>query len=500
MKYSILLISFLFSSSFSATCSDPSVSFVVSSSGKDPNGISRLDSYGQSIATTYNGDCYYMQKMEYVFVSSAYGYSKFDVFYTNYSASSCSAGYVSIAPYNVCALPPLSNYDGDRVACMEHGGWTLEGKCITEAEFKTGIKQNKVGFVVGTGLKIGGFLMTAAGVIGLPFTFGASAGLIAAGVHSYGAGALYFALNSTPNFSDNAGNMGSAVTAGGKTIKVSLANYTPSDGSTPISGQSVTLNDDTKKRVTEAVFVPQSVVDQMADPSKVDFVNDTRSTPLDLTGTVKSTYDYSDNTVKTETQVSPTQIKTQVSPFSVIQNPDGSITAKPVSGSSAPTVSGSSSGVFDAQDKWMADIQANYNETQKYWDDIVAGVTPTNDINATKPIDPSLKTNTDILSKLDEIKNAITAGDAPTLSDGTEGFGNLDAQVKGSYSGFIYTDPLGLNALGGGSIPSYGFTLYGRHFVVFDQSMLDNLPLDAIRNLFLFVAAIAAFITVISGV
>lgn len=408
---------------------------------------------------------------------------------------------------HVCNPIPLEDYDGDPDACHEHGGWVygVEKECVTEEDFKDRIKNKELGFAAGTGLKIAGALMTAAGLIGLPFSMGASAGLIAAGIHAYGGGAAMVWDNNTDRYTDSAGSVGQSLTSGGKTLKINIADYTPSNPALT-KGQTITVNDDVNKRVTEGYYVPQTVIDQMANSDSVDLHNNIRTPPIDLTGVQKNTYDYTNNIVTTQTQVSPTHIRTETAPFTVTQNPDQTITATPSHTSPAPTVSGSNSGSFTNESQWMQDITAGYNEWQEEWDRIAAGGTPNPNIN-TSPVPPPVnsidKGNADIISKLDEIKTVLNSSEGGNheFDDGTDGFGDLDAEIKGSYEGFIYTDPLGLNAIGGaGGVPTFGFTLYGRHYIVFDQAMLDNLPLELIRNLFLFIAAISAFLTVISGV
>lgn len=419
--------------------------------------------------------------------------------------SSCPAGQVPDS-LGVCNEPDLSIHDGDPDACHEHGGWVygVDKECVKEEDFKDRIKNKELGFAAGTGLKIAGALMTAAGLIGFPFSLGASAGLIGVGIHAYGLGSAMVWDGPTDRYTDSASSVGQSLTSGGKTLKINIADYHPSDPSIT-KGQTITVNDDVNKRVVEGHYVPQTVIDQMANSDAVDLHNNTRTPPIDLTGVQKNTYDYTNNIVTTQTQVSPTHIRTETAPFTVTQNPDRTITATPSHTSPAPTVSGSNSGSFTNESQWMKDITAGYNEWQEEWDRIAAGETPNPNIN-TSPVPPPVnstdKGNTDIISKLDEIKTVLNSseGGDHEFDDGTDGFGDLDAEIKGSYEGFIYTDPLGLNAIGGGGVPTFAFTLYGRHYIVFDQAMLDNLPLELIRNLFLFIAAISAFLTVISGV
>ena len=393
-------------------------------------------------------------------------------------------------------IDPMHSHDNDPAGCDAAGGYYFaDGSCNGGSQALAKMFQDPLA-TVGAMLTIGGVTFSGAGILASAAMGATPVGAVTVGVLATlaGVGSLVKAGGSLLDWTTAPSN---DVTSGTTRIKVNL---TTSGGSTgTIAGSNITQTDTVAGKVTSNTFVPSTVQSAMQTPANVNKTTATLVSPISLSGVRVTTYDYLAKKATTVTH-SPTStseipVVTQVtSVFAVSQNYDGTTTATATTQTNAPTVSGSGGGFVVSSGGGTAGTVPD------------AG-TGTGDSTGTGPdytgVLNDIKSNTGASSGyLSDLKNLFDAGGNANnvLTDGSADFGTLDGNVKGSYSGFIYTDPLGLNTLAGSAIPSYGFTLYGRHFVLMDQSMINQLPLDLMRNLFLFLAALAGLISVLSGV
>ena len=410
---------------------------------------------------------------------------------------SCPAGQVIINS-SVCGSPntpllvdPMNLFNNDPIGCNNAGGYYfMDGSCNGGSEAIVKIFQDPTA-VVGALLTVGGVAFSGAGVLALPLSAGGSGLAIGIGANATAIGLGMMGVTAGGMFASTT-LPSNDVTSGETRMKVVL---TTSGGSSASAGSNVTKTNTTTGKVDQSTFVPDTVKIAMSNSSNVDTTTGTLITPISLAGVETTTFDYVTNTATTvynlpdSTSAIPNTATTSSS-FTVTQNIDGTVTTIPTNSAVAPTVSGSGGGSV---------VSSATGTTSGTGTGTTTGTGPdyTGVLN-------DIKTNTGATkSVLDQILSMFDSSTAvdTTLNDGSGDFGALDGDVKDSMSGFVYTDPLGLNSLGGtGGIQSYGFTLYGRHFVVLDQAMIDQLPIDMIKNLFLFIAAVLGLITVVSGV
>ncbi|MDP3587032.1 MAG: hypothetical protein Q8R58_03185 [Sulfuricurvum sp.] len=415
---------------------------------------------------------------------------------------SCPAGQSNITGY--CSpidpaigapLPdPMNDFNDDPAGCDSAGGYYFaDGSCNGAGEALSKMFQDPLA-VVGAMLSVGGVTFGAGGALASVALAATPVGVVTVGTLAAvaGVGSL---VASGVNLFDWSTQPATDVTNGSDRIKVSL---TTSGGSTgTVAGTNVTKTDITSGKVTQNVFIPDTVKASMAVPSNVNKDTGALNAPISTAGVRVTTYDYTTKKATSVTQ-SPTStsavpVTTSVtSVFTISQNVDGTTTATTTTQANAPTVSGSNGGsvISSGGGSSGTDTTGTTGTT---------GTSP--DYSA---VLGSIKTNTGVTATLLGDIKSLFSGDGFSnvpSDDGSSTFNTLKSDVSGSFNGFILTDPLNLNSLGGGAgIQSYGFTLYGRHFVILDQAMINQLPIDMIKGLFLFIGALLGLITVLSGV
>jgi len=415
------------------------------------------------------------------------------------SSPSCSAGSTLVG--NVCQDPnfpepqsldpnhPLGDHDGDEPGCNSAGGYYMAStKCNTLGEAVADIYGSPYA-VAGAFLTIGGAIVGSAGMAAVPLTAGASGGVAGVGAWAFGVGLGMMGISGANTmFNSTSDASQTDVTNGTQRIKLSLKSV--SGGSASV----VTNTSTTTKKVDSVSYIPPTVKAEMAKSEYVNKTDGTLSKPLPMDGVQSTVYNYTTNKATTTTHEAGSTsaapiTTTRTTPITVVQNPDGTVTTVPTDTTIAPIVSGSGGGSVSASGSstWGTGTGTTSGDGNDY-----TGVL--NDIK--KNTGDSAGFLSDILGKFDNDTEVNTA-----LSDGSDGFDGYQGDIEGSFDGFIYTDPLGLNNIAGGSsIPEYGFTIMGTHFIIMDQALLNQLPLDLLRGLFLFMAALAGFITVFSGV
>ena len=286
------------------------------------------------------------------------------------------------------------------------------------------------------------------------------------------------------------------MTSGETRLKVNLSNYNGS------SGSSVTATNTTTGKVESATFVPDTVKASLSNPANVNTTTGELSSPISLAGVQSTTYDYTTNTATTVTHASTSTssvpvVSTSTSSFTVTQNLDGTVTTAPTDSSTVPTVSGSGGGsVVSAPSSYNTGTGTDTGSGTG------TGTTPGDGTDYTGLL-TDIKSNTGTSSGfLSDIKSLLdgTGLSNDPLSDGSDSFSTLDGDAKSAINGFVFTDPLGLNNVASNTIDTYSFTIDGHTFVLFDQALLNSLPLEMIRNMMLFIFAVLGFITVFKGV
>ena len=88
-----------------------------------------------------------------------------------------------------------------------------------------------------------------------------------------------------------------------------------------------------------------------------------------------------------------------------------------------------------------------------------------------------------------------------TFDDGTSDLSGIQGTLTNSLGVTgNQGDILGLNDVGQYQLQQYSFSIWNHKFVIFDPSMMDSVPVNDIRNLFLMVAAIAGFLTIFRSI
>lgn len=418
--------------------------------------------------------------------------------------NSCPSGMASDS-YGMCAPSAddpargLDQHDGDQDGCNNAGGYYFaDGSCNTGGEALAKVMNDPTA-VIGALLTVGGVALTSAGALAVPFTAGASSGAMAIGGYATVAGLGMMGVTAGGLMASTSSPSTDSITAENR-IKVSLTSSGGQGGST--AGSNVTKTNTTTQKVEQSTFIPDSVKASMANASNVDKTTGTLKTPISTAGVQNTTYDYSTMTATTTTHEATSTSSnpvttTKTSSFTISQNPDGSVTTTPSDTSSAPTVSGSGGGTVVSSPTATGGTGTGTGTGSGSGDKDYTAVL--NDIK--KNTGDTASFLDDILSMFDSTEEVDTSSVTGSNADGHEGFGGYDNDLKGTFDDFIFTDPLGLNNISAGSsIPTYGFTILGHYFVIMDQALLDQLPLDLIRSLFLFMSALAGFITVFSGV
>lgn len=405
------------------------------------------------------------------------------------------------ATTNTCRNIDFPYFSGNPTGCRGFGGlYYADGTCLSPSNWSGRFLQDPLTFFEG-GLYLGHLLVTAAGLIALApevATAAAAAGgayplTTSIGIHSAAAGGIAYLLNNPtqPASSDNS-------PAPSGSIRVDLTDYQLS--STPDThSTTLTATDPTTGRVQTAYTIPDSITSQLNDPSNINPTTHTLINPIDTTGLQTSTYDYSNNTATTTTQTSPTTVNTQTTSIALSQNSDGTVLTIP-STPIAPVVTGSSGGGvissnFTGAAPASGSSTTNNNNNTNNYNNNGDGHDYTGVLN-------SIKTNTDKTAQnTKSISDQFaSAGDVfASFNDGSGAFSSFDTTLRGSFSSFVYNDPLGLSTIGSGQdVPTYSFNLLGQTFTLFDQNLFNNLPLALIKSILLFVAAVSGFIVVLT--
>lgn len=408
---------------------------------------------------------------------------------------------------NTCVDNTFAYYTGNPDGCHNFGGlYYDDGTCMDPDDwsarfFKSTGSYKTAALAIGGAALVGGaaFVGGVALVSALSTSIASTPFLTSAFLHGTGASvAAYSLYNPDTDIPDSSDSPTTASSA----IRVNLLNYKVSN--TPdAGGVTVTQTNPTTGKVQTATIVPDSVLTQMQNPSNIN--PDTREfvTPIDPTGMQTIEYNYEKNIATVTTQTSPTTTTTKSTSITVSQNSDGTVTTIPNT-RIAPTVSGSNGGSVTeynyqpASSSGEGSLGTNNGDGKDY-------TAVLNDIKT------NTKDTSDLLKKiLDAFLDGNFSGSLPdgsgqygdfdgSLSDGSDQFSNFDGEIKNSFSGFVYTDPLGISNIGSShNVPTYSFSLMGQTYIIFDQNLLNKLPLDLIKNILLFVAAVGGFITVVS--
>ncbi len=414
---------------------------------------------------------------------------------TGYSFSSYAGGCVPTPPppygSNDDPARGLDQFDGDQSGCNNAGGYYFtDGSCNTAGEAIPKVFKDPLA-TIGAMLTVGGVTFGAGGIVASA-AFGATpVGAVTFGALAVGGGLISMATAFGSALAAPAPSQD--VTVGENRIKVSLTSSGGSGGTT--SGTNLTKTNTQSNKVEQATFIPQAVTSAMANPSNVNTDTGELINPISTAGVTVTTYDYSTNTATTEYHLpdstsSVPHTSTTSSSFTVTQNIDGTVTTVPTNTAVAPTVSGTDGGTVVSAPTAPVSSGSTGTGTSTGSGTDYTGVL--NDIK--NNTGSSASTLDSILSMFDD-----TPFDG-TMNDGSDSFGDLKATAEGSFGGFVYTDPLGLNNSASSTIPTYSFTLMGQTFVIFDQELFNKLPVDLIKGILLMVAAIAGLITTISGV
>ncbi len=397
---------------------------------------------------------------------------------------------------------PMNDYNNDPAGCDAAGGYYFaDGSCNGGAEALAKIMSEPTA-VIGALLTVGGMAFSGAGVAALPLTAGGSTLAVVAGGYATaaGLGMMGFTAN---GLMASTSVPASDVTSGENRIKISLTTSGGVGGAS--SGTNVTKTNTTTGKVEQTLHVPEATKTAMSNSSNVNKTDATLLNPIGLEGTVSTSYDYDKNIATTITHeagsTSATPItSTKSTTITVSQNPDGTVTTTPTDTTVAPTVSGSDGGSITSP---STPTTSSTGDTGTG-----TGASTGNGPDYTGVLNDIKKNTGDtagflgsLLGMFDNTDSVDTSRATGSDADGHSTFDALGNDAKNSLDGFVFTDPLGLNNLGSASsLPTYGFTILGHYFVIMDQELLNKLPLDLIRGLFLLMSAIAGFIVVFSGV
>lgn len=440
-------------------------------------------------------------------------------------APACASGTVYSSNTNLCEPTPvtgLHGLDGDPISCKIAGGnYFKDSKCYTNTEAINKIFNDPT-VQTGAFLLMNGIIMTSTGtLLSLP-TGGISAFEIGLGLHASlaGIGTIAVGLDGliVSSSADDTSASATATNPDGSKIKL----IQDSSG----GGSSIVKSDPTTGKVTDVTQISQATKDAfnaaVAALSASNYADTLKNNPTDqpvamtsppvvsLADSKQISIDYTANTATTKTHTAQSTnvnpvTTTSTTPVTVTQNADGTVSTTPSDSATSLnswTVSGQNGG--------------NITYTQQPVTGTGGTGTGTGTTTGTGPdysgVLNDIKTNTgESKTTLQAIKDFFTGmfdnSDSVDTSkatgvnaDGNDKLDGLGKTVEGSFSGFVFTDPLGLNGVAGGGIPAYTFNFRGHTYTILDQSMIDRLPFSLLRSLFLFLAALAGIITVVSGV
>lgn len=431
-----------------------------------------------------------------------------------------------------CYSSDLSDFSGNRAGCESHGGYYLKDKSCNKGSAAIKKVLSDPNVVVGAGLMFNGLLWTSAGMALLPETVGGSSAGVSYGLHAMalGLGSIMLGIDGQIDFSssDDAPLSATATTPEGMKVKLidnpngssSIVKSNPTTGKVTDISQISQATKDAFNQAQIALLSSEGsgYIEQLKANTTDAPIAMPSPPPVTLAGTESTSIDYATNTATTVTNTPSSTVAnpsttTSRAPVTVSQNSDGTVTTTKMDPTGQFVDSWTVTGFDGGYIKYTNNTPAETSST---------GTTGTGDgkdytgvlnsINSnTGSTNAKLSTTNSILdtlsSKLQSIKDFFTGMftnsvkvDSSSLKDGSDGFDGLGDQAKNSFSGFVYTDPLGLNSIQSSGIGTYGFTLWGHSYVILDQSMIDKLPLSLIRNLLLFIAALLGLITVVSGV
>lgn len=404
----------------------------------------------------------------------------------NYSLpSSCPDGQVPNPTTKICAVPSLADYNGDADACHSHGGYTITNlECVSGSEFAVHLLGSTAS-IFGAGLFFKGLMWMGAGWgLGEVGAIGAGATLTTVGsmVSLAGIGTALFGQDS---------NVYSNILPSNGAPSSSSKDFSPtSDSRIKVSTdqfnntQLVSTNTATGK-VDQITSVPSSVTSALTNATVSKTTGSNNLTPSSLTGLKSTTYDYVAKTATTSTVGSTGAVSSVTVPIQTILNSDGSTTATSRDPSIAPTVTGSKHISTSPNPDWSPYTTiATWTETSAEPTDLTgssSGGSSGGTVSGTTPTDSTQESTFDGLS----------------LDDGAGSFASKTDTLTNSFQEFV--NPNVLNITCSDNINPLYFDLLGRRFTLFDKPMLDNLPIDMIRNILLFVSAISAIIFTFAG-
>ena len=387
---------------------------------------------------------------------------------------SCRVDYVLASSASSTACPvSLSNYNNDPTGCSNAGGYYLsDGSCVSGSDAIARIFGDPLA-VSGAFLFLNGFAWTAAGILALPISGGASGAAIAYGAHAMliGAGMIAFSADGTIDFSSQTAPPSDDIMNGPERIKVIIND--------PQQNTQVVSADTTTGKVSDVSTIPaevrQRILDANVNPSTGEAYN---ITPMDLSGTKTTHYDYPNNTATTSTVNSDGSISTQSTPITTVSNSDGSVTTSALDSSIAPTVTGTTS-PSGSSTSWTPVASSGSS----------GGTTGTTNTGGGSSGGTSSGTN----------ENGDDLYEGLTLDDGSSQFGSLTDIVTSSYSTFTGGDSVEISCSNTLSFDPIYFDLMGRRFTVFSMEMFNSFPIDVFRSILLFVAAVSGLLITFSG-
>lgn len=408
---------------------------------------------------------------------------------------SCFGGATYNGDTQGCVAPDLSAYNNNVTACHDHGGLLLQegtsSNCYPYSVFASKILASPSS-IVGGGFFVNGLLFTSAGLVGAGLggglaasafaTVGAYAMLIGAGTAIFGnADAITSNLTPTPS--------NDVMATPTDRIKVSLDAY---------QNTQVATADTATGKVKEISTIPPEVKQRIIDGVVNPTTGQSNLTPASLAGVKSTSFDYVANVATTKTVQPSGAITTTTTPIVTQTNPTtGAVTTYAFDPTVAPTVTGTKA-TPQGNPNW-----SNYT-TIAQWTETTGDApvgTGAGTIPSTQTGGGTGGTSADGTSAGTGTNSATGASEetfgALTADDGSGGFGSLTDSLTDKYGAFQQTNPLGLTC--SNTIQTYSFILMGRTFILFDKALVDKLPVDLIKNIFLFVAAVGGLIFTFAG-
>lgn len=377
-------------------------------------------------------------------------------------------------PVVSCPLS-LSNYNNDPTGCSNAGGYYLaDGTCVSGSDAIARIFNDPLA-VSGVFLFLNGFAWTAAGALAMPVSGGASGAAIGYGIHAMAIGLGMIAFSDgVIDFSSVPVSPSNDSMSGNDRIKIDLVNL---DGNPDVLA--MTVADTSTGKVSDVSTIPadvrQRILDGNVNPTTGEAYN---ITPMDLSGTKTTHYDYSTNTATTSTVNSDGSISTQSTPITTVSNSDGSVTTSALDSSIAPTVTGTTS-PSGSSTSWTPVASSGSS----------GGTTGTTNTGGGSSGGTSSGTN----------ENGDDLYEGLTLDDGSSQFGSLTDIVTSSYSTFTGGDSVEITCSNTLSFDPIYFDLKGRRYTLFSVDMLNYIPVDIFRSILLFAAAVTGLLITFSG-